>query len=214
MCFYSATLLAVTSIAQNTRVGITAGTVFANYQSKVDGDDESGDSKIGVTFGVITDIPISKSLTFQPAIHYVQKGTKDEESFGGETLKVKLNVNCLEVPLNLLYNAGSNTGTFFIGAGPTFGFNLSGKLGYKSNTESESEKIEIGNDPDNDFIKGLDIGANILAGYHFPNGLLISTGYNKGFNNLFPGGDSDGKLKSSYFHIKLGWLFGGNKKSK
>lgn len=179
LSFLSATLFMLSSTGQNTRMGITAGLAFSNYTSKVDGDNESGDSKAGVAVGVVTDVPLGKNLSFQPAVHYVQKGTKNEETSGGETFKMKLNIHCIEVPLNLLYNASSNTGTFFIGAGPTFGFSLSGKISYKSDTGSDSEKIEIGNDPDNDFMKGFDVGANILAGYHLYNGILIATGHNK-----------------------------------
>lgn len=211
MCLFTATFFVMASNAQNTRVGITAGTAIANYQTKMDGDDDSGNSKAGITVGVIADIPMGESLSFQPAVNYVQKGTKEEETYGGITEKIKLNVHCIEVPLNLLYNARGNSGTFFIGAGPSFGFNLSGKISYKNGTDSESEKIEIGNDPDNDFMKGLDIAANILAGFRFPNGLFLSAGYNRGLNNLFPGGDSDAKLKSNYFSVKLGWLFGRKK---
>jgi len=213
MFSFTLTATALLTNAQNTRLGITAGTAIANYHAKVDGNDESGNSKAGITIGVLANIPLGKSLSLQPALHYVQKGTKDEETFGGVTEKVKLNIDCLEVPLNLLYNASGNSGTFFIGAGPSFGFNLSGKAHYDDGTDADSEKIEIGNDPDNDFMKGLDIGANILAGYRFPNGLFFSAGYNRGFNNLFPGGNRDGTLNSSYFSIKLGWLFNGKKDS-
>lgn len=214
LSFLALTMMCLATVAQNTRVGLTAGVAIANYNSKVDGNDESGNSKAGITAGILVDVPIGKSVSFQPALNYVQKGTKDEETFAGITEEVKLNVDCIEVPLNILFNSTSNSGTFFVGGGPSFGFNLSGKLKYDDGTNSESEKIEIGNDPDNDFIKGLDIGANILAGYRFPNGLFVSAGYNRGLSNLFPGGDSDGKLKSSYFSVKLGWLFNGKKDNK
>ena len=204
-------LISSGAMTQQARFGFTAGAAFANYTTKIDGDDESGDSKAGITVGVLADVPFGKNFSFQPALNFVQKGSKEEETFMGVTEKVKLNINCLEIPLNLVFNATSNTGTFFIGAGPSFAFNLSGKLKYDDGTDSFSEDIEIGNDPDNDILKSLDIGLNALAGYRFPNGLSFSAGYNAGLNNLLPGGSDDGTLKSHYFSIKLGFMLKGSK---
>lgn len=201
-------LVSLSLFAQNTRIGFTAGTSIANYTVKVDGDDESSDSRAGLTAGILIDIPAGKNFSFQPALNFVQKGTKEKE--GSE--KVTLNVGALEVPLNFLYNSNGENGNFFIGAGPSLGFNLSGKLKYDDGEDTYEEDLEIGNDPDTDFIKSLDIGANILAGYQFPNGLLLSANYNAGLNNLFPGGSDDGTLKSRYFGIRLGWML--NSKGK
>ena len=198
--------------AQTTRFGFTAGTAISNYTSKVDGDKETEDARIGLTAGILVDLPAGKNFTVQPGLSFIQKGTKDEQTYGNVTEKVKLNMNCIELALNFLYHSTGNSGSFFIGAGPSFGFNTSGKLSYSDGTDSYSEKIEIGNDPDNDLIKGLDIGANVLAGYRLPNGLFFSAGYNAGLNNLFPGGSDDGTLKSHYFGIKLGLMLKGNSK--
>lgn len=191
-------------------MGFTAGTSIANYKVKVDGEDESSDSKAGLAAGVLIDIPAGKNFSFQPALNFVQKGTKEKQ--GNE--KVTFNMNTIEVPLNLLYNSNGEAGNFFIGAGPSLGFNISGKLKYDDGTDTFKEDVEIGNDPDNDFIKGLDLGANVLAGYQFPNGLFISANYNLGLNNLFPGGSDDGTLKSRYFGFKLGWMLMKSKNKK
>jgi hypothetical protein len=190
--------------AQNAKFGFTAGALMSNYTSKVDGESETEKSVTGITVGALLDIAAGKSFSFQPGLNFVQKGTKAEE--GSE--KVKIIVNSIEVPLNLLYNSQGNSGTFFIGAGPSFAFALSGKIKYDDGTTSEEEDIDFGNS-DEDFMKGLDIGANILAGYRLPGGFFFSAGYNAGLNNLFPGGSDDGTLKSHYFSIKLGFLLKG-----
>jgi hypothetical protein len=201
------------SSAQNARFGFTAGSVFANYTSKLDGETDNADSKTGITAGVFVDIPSGKHFSFQPALSFLQKGTKSEQTLGGATEKVSLNVNCIEVPLNFLYNAGSNTGNFFIGAGPSFAFALSGKTKYDDGTNSYSEDIKFGSNEDEDDLKGLDLGANFLTGYRFPNGLQISGHYNAGLSNLMVGTDS-GTLKSSYFGVKVGLLLKGKKQTK
>jgi len=196
--------------AQTTRFGFTAGAAFANYHSKIDGETDNGNSKTGITAGILVDIPAGKHFSFQPAVNFVQKGTKDEQTTGGVTEKVKLTVNTVEVPLNFLYNAGGSTGNFFIGAGPSFAFALSGKGKYDDGTNSISQDLKFGNS-DNDDMKGLDLGANFLAGYNFKNGLLFSVNYNAGLSNLIPG-SGDGTVKSHYFGIKLGYFLKGNRK--
>jgi len=198
--------------AQNTRFGFTAGSVFANYNSKVDGENDNGNSKTGITAGVMVDIPVSKQFSFQPAINFVQKGSKDEQTLGGVTETVSVNINSIEVPLNFLYNAVSNSGSFFIGAGPSFAFALSGKFKYSDGSNSLSEDIKFGNGDDDD-IKGMDPGANFLAGYSFKSGLLFSVNYNAGLTNLSPGSSSDETLKSHYFGIKLGYFLKGKGKN-
>jgi len=192
--------------AQNARFGFTAGPAFSNLKVKFGGEDESGDTKTGITAGVLVNIPAGKSFSFQPELNFVQKGTKQKETYGGVTEKYQITTNYLEVPLNLLFNNNSNAGTFFIGAGPSFSFALSGKTKYDDGTDSYSEDLHFGNDIDNDDLKGLDIGINALTGYRFSNGLLFSAGYNAGLNNLMPGGSSDASIKSHYFSIKLGFL--------
>ena len=197
--------------AQTTRFGFTAGAAFANYKSKMNGETENANSKTGITAGVLIDILTGKHFSFQPAVNFVQKGTKDEETSGGITEKVNLTVNCIEVPLNFLYNTQSNSGNFFIGAGPSLAFALSGKLKFDDGTNSLSEDIKFGSG-ENDDMKGLDLGANFITGYCFQNGLLFSVNYNAGLSNLSPGGSNDGTVKSHYFGIKLGYLL--NSKGK
>jgi Outer membrane protein beta-barrel domain len=197
--------------AQNTRFGFTAGAVFTNYKTKVSGESDKADSKAGITAGILVDIPAGKHFSFQPAVNFVQKGTKNEQTSGGTTEKYQITVSSIEVPLNLLYNASGNTGNFFIGAGPSLAFALSGKSKFDDGTLSDKEDLKFGNGDDDD-LKGLDLGANFLTGYCFPNGLFLSFHYNIGLSNLFPGGSSDATLKSHYFGIKLGWLLKGNGK--
>lgn len=205
-------ILHFTGQTQNTRLGFTAGSVFANYNSKVDGESDNGNSKTGITAGVLVDIPAGKHFSFQPAVNFIQKGSKDEQTSGGVTETVSVNINSIEVPLNFLYNAGSNSGSFFIGAGPSFAFALSGKFKYSDGSNSVSEDIKFGNGDDDD-IKGMDLGANFLAGYNFKNGLLFSVNYNAGLANLSPGSSSDETLKSHYFGIKLGYFLKGKGKN-
>lgn len=198
-------LASANTYAQKISFGFTTGVSVANYKSKVDGNKESGNSKAGITAGVMADIPAGKHFSFQPALNFVQKGTKDEQTYNNVTQKVKLNVNQLELPLNFLYNTRGNAGNLFIGAGPSFAFALGGKMKYTDGTNSLSENIKFGSG-DNDIMKSFDIGANFITGFSLNNGLAFSVNYNAGLNNLFPHGADDGSLKSHYVGIKLGYF--------
>lgn len=197
--------------AQHTRFGLTAGATSANYKFKSDASTESENSKIGITAGLMADIPISKNFSFQPALNFVQKGTKSETTYNNVTEKSSINVSCIEVPFNFLYNAPGNSGNFFIGAGPSFAFAISAISKYDDGSNSTSENLKIGNN-DDDNIKAIDMGANFITGYRFKKGLLLSLNYNAGLSNLAPGETNGAKLKSSYFGLKLGYLLNGSEK--
>jgi hypothetical protein len=203
--FFIMVLISINTYAQKVQFGFTTGLAIANYKSRVDGETESGKSKAGLMAGLLADIPVGKHFSFQPAVNYVQKGTKDEQTFAGITAKYKLNINCIEVPLNFLYNTRGKAGNFFVGAGPSFAVAFSGKGKYTDGTNSETTNLKFGS-TDDDNMKGFDIGANFMTGFSLRNGIMFSLNYNAGLNNLFPHGSDDGTLKSHYFGIRLGYL--------
>jgi hypothetical protein len=194
-------LFAFTASSQTTEFGFTGGATISNYKAVADGDDESGNSKAGFTIGAIVNIAAGSNFVIQPGLHWTQKGTKDEETVGGSTYKVSLTNNCIEIPVNFLYTQGG----FFAGAGPSLSFSVSGKWKYEFDSDKTTESANFGN-TDNDDMKSLDLGANILAGYRAPGGLLIMVNFNQGFSNLVPGETSGSKLKSHYFGVRLGYL--------
>jgi hypothetical protein len=194
-----------TANAQSARFGITAGATFANYNVNVTGGSITEKTRMGITFGVLGDIPLGKNFSFQPAINYVQKGAKNDTTEDGSTINAQTIVNSIEVPLNLVFNARSTSGNFFIGAGPSFAYAISGKYKLTDGTNSISSDAKFGNTADDD-LRSMDIGANFVAGYCFNNGLMLSANYNTGFSNLMPVA-SEGSIKSHYFGIKAGFLF-------
>jgi hypothetical protein len=198
------------SKAQGARFGVTAGAAFSNYDVKIGGASSTDKSLTGPVFGVLLDIPISSNISFQPAVNYLQKGAKNDTTADGVTLTAKRTVNNFEIPLNFVLNARGDNGHFFIGAGPTLAFAISGKDKLTDGTNSLSADLKFGSTSDDD-LRGLDIGANFMAGYCFNNGLMFSANYNAGLSNLMPV-SSDGSVKSHYFGIKIGFLLGGSGK--
>ncbi|MBL7741726.1 MAG: PorT family protein [Chitinophagaceae bacterium] len=199
-------VILITGSAQKAAFGVCAGATLSNFKIEYDGENESLDSKAGLTVGAIANIAAGKNFVVQPGIFWTQKGTKDEESEGGSTYKISLTNNYVEIPVNFLYSSGG----FFAGAGPSIAFAVSGKWKYELDGEKETESANFGNSDDDD-MKGLDLGANILAGYSSPGGFLVMLNFNQGLNNLVPGEADGAKLKSHYFGIRLGYMLKGKK---
>ena len=206
-CLFLATMFVAN--AQSSRFGFSAGTSIANYKFKYADVTINGDSKVGITAGMLVDIPVGSNFIIQPALNFVQKGTTFEDMDD----KLTTNINCIEIPLNLMYRSPGKSGSFFVGAGPSFAFNMSGKTKYEYNdgSPSEEEEIKFGNDKDNDDMKSLDMGINFLAGYEFSSGLFLSAGSNLGLSNLSPYSDEDESIKSNYISIKIGFMLKGKK---
>lgn len=192
-------LLMYAANAQKARIGLTAGSALSNYRVKAGGEDQTADSRLGFTAGIIANLPAGKNFMIQTGANWVQKGSEYEEDFG----KVALTVSSIEIPVNFMY---TSKGGFFAGAGPSASFAVSGKL--KAN--DVSEKLNIGSSED-DNIRGFDFGANVVTGYQFQSGLMIAANFNQGFSNLMPGSSDNGSVKSHYFGIRLGYVLKGKK---
>ena len=201
--FFLATILtAVNSFAQKSQFGFTGGLTSSNYKMKMSGTTVSATSRVGFTLGIVSNFNLGNSFTIQPAINWVQKGTQQKEISPSGTMKSTLTTNHIEVPVNLVYNSAG----FFIGAGPSFAFGISGKSTFEGLGQKTEEKVSYGSS-DNDNLKGFDFGFNALAGYKFKSGLSVAANYNLGLSNLISGSNSDGSLRSLYGGIRLGyWL--------
>jgi len=197
LLFLAVIITSASSMNAQVRPGFTAGTIFSKYKVTYGDISVTTDSKMGITAGAFLDIPAGKSLTFQPALNYVQKG----ESTSGDLGSGKSVIHALEIPLNLLYHAGP----VFVGAGPSVTYSLSGKTTYKDGSDEVKEDIKFGDSEDDD-MHALDFGANFLAGYRFKGGFQLSAHCYAGLSNLAPGTGGGSKIKNSYFGFKLGYL--------
>jgi len=197
--------------AQKVTFGFNGGLIMSNYKTNIDGSAYSSKSMTGFTAGFLTDIPIAKKFSFQPAIQFTQKGGVEKESSDGMDYSLTLTMDYLEVPFNFLYKFNSPKTTFYIGAGPVFSYGLSGSVKLSMDGEHDKQDINFGNGDDDDF-KQVDGGANILAGVQFKNGVSIALNYNMGFSNLFIDGDGDNYYHNRYFGMRIGYMLKGNKK--
>lgn len=197
--------LQISGFSQNAKVGFTAGLTIANLHSKIDGVSNNGDAKYGYTAGLVVDAPINNNFSFMPSVNYVQKGkNEDRTNSSGVKEEIATQLRYIEVPFNFVYNVSAGGG-FFIGAGPYISFGLpSQKVTTVAGAEAETD-IKWGSTIAED-LRGMDYGANVIAGYKMKKGLFFSANYSQGLRNLATG-DSNNEIKNTYFAISLGWLF-------
>jgi len=201
-------LLMNISKAQNASFGFCAGATFASYKATVEDLSLTSKTKAGFTVGFTSSIPIGKYFSFQPGLNYLQKGG----TFKDQGATDKTTLNYIELPLNFVFNTNSANGKFFAGAGPSFSMGLSGKDKWDDGGYSGEEDIKFGSS-DEDDLKPFEAGVNFLAGYQFPFGLFVAGNYNLAVSNISNDDPMfNTKYHNRYFGIRIGYMFGGNKK--
>ena len=201
-----------TSSAQKNRVGISAGINSAHMVAHYGGLSEHSDGRLGIVFGVNYNMPIAEQFSIQPALNFVQKGYKYKETDVNYVYSDEIRINYLELPLNVIFRPKMSGVQFFIGAGPSLAFALSGKEKENDNGVIDEYDLSFGSNEDEDDLKAVDFGFNFLTGIELTNGLNFSINYNLGLTNLIPGSGVDGSVKNNYAGFKIGYTFSGKKK--
>lgn len=212
-CCFMLTLLSGVTYGQNA-FGGKIGIQLATW----DGDEEIiGDnleSILGFQLGAFFEIGITETFSIQPEFLFIQKGVKSsiEETIFGETIKAEdaISLNYVEVPVLAKIDILKGEGTqFFIVAGPSFGYALSGKqkskLTASGTTETSTDDIEFGDD---DGFARFDISAALGAGVSIPAGpgrFILDARYLFGLSNLFDEDDEDFKVKNRGFGLTAGF---------
>jgi hypothetical protein len=185
-------IFCVAGYSQKTAFGIKAG-MSSNYlRFSIDGEKQTGE-KTGVFFGFVYNVPANKHFAVQPNLLATMRGAYIDG--------VHIKTWNIELPINLLYTHGG----FFAGGGPNFSYSLDARA--RGEDVSPDGEVDMHTSESNLQLKRTEIGANLLAGYTFPNGFSISANYLQGFNNMYVGTEGY-KVRSSAFGFALGYMFG------
>ena len=181
-----------TVYAQDINFGAKAGVNFAS----ITGDDTDWvDSRTSLHIGVVAEIVISETFSFQPELLYSAQGGSYKESEGYDgTLKF----DYLNVPLMAKFYVGEG---FSLEAGPQIGLLLSAKDDWEFISNGET-----GNDDWKDFMKGIDFGVNVGVGYKLEGGLNFGARYNLGLSNIWED-SGDIKSQNSVIQAYVGFFF-------
>jgi hypothetical protein len=187
-------------VAAQTVFGFTAGATFSTYNVKIDGTSMGSKMKVGGSVGMLMSTNIGKNWWFLPGLNLTMKGGVIKNDASAITNDVYFGY--LEIPLDIVYHTAAGKGQFFVGAGPSLNYGLFGK--YKiTGMYEESGNVKFGSGDDDD-LKPFEIGANLLAGYKFPSGMLVSACYDLGLNNVAP--VSDATFHNMYFGLRFGYF--------
>jgi len=116
-------------------VGIKGGLLFTSFDKSPLAQDEPVPEFIpGLQFGIPVEFEMGKVLAFQPELMFgshggLQQSNSDVTNLGirsVSSLKVRYQVNTLEIPLLLKLRFGPDNFKFHVLAGPSIGFGLSG----------------------------------------------------------------------------------------
>ena len=201
-----------------TSLGLRGGVNFQNVNGKDEnGDKIENDILTGFNIGINAEIPVGIDFYFQPGLLYTIKGAKSEDVILGQTINSKMKISYVELPLNFLYKPLLGKGHLILGFGPYVALGLSGKVTYDGGGSNVTENIKFQNkvmntDPqDVVYIRPLEAGANLLAGYEFANRVSFQLNTQLGLTKINPEyeGASDDKAsaKNTGFGFSLGFRF-------
>lgn len=196
----------MTHDAGRTTFGIRGGVNFNTITGKDASDNKVNNNiKTGFHAGVNAEIPVGTGSYIQPGVLYSQKGAEFQNNQG----HVKLTY--IEVPVNFIYKPVLGTGRMLLGFGPYVGFGLGGKQENSSGVEAD---VEFTKNYDASIVKpqykGIDGGANFLAGYEFANNVSFQINAQLGLTQLTPGingSDNPAKTKNTGFGVSVGYRF-------
>lgn len=219
VCMLVAAVAANAQIKVGPQVGLNLSNMGFNYD---DSDMEPDDPKMkmGLNLGLAVNFGFSDAISLKTGLLFSQKGFKMKEEMMGEDLKVKFNLNYLEIPVNLAYHIKG----IQVFAGPTIGIGIAGKM--KSEFGDEEDEVDIkfskqdleDDEDENMYANRLDLGLNIGAGYSF-GPVVASINYNFGLSNAtgkvknepdnYEDNRDDNKMKNRTLTIGVAYMFGG-----
>lgn len=198
--------VAVSTLTFAQQFGVKAGMNVSSLSKDANLSDQG--SKIGFNAGLFMNAPISADFSIQPELIYTQYGEKydytvpstpisDEMRYSGAT-----HLDYVALPVMLQYNV---TPSFYLEAGPEFGFLVSAKDKAKNETTGETLAES---DNYKDSLNGFNFGAGIGAGYFFTPNIGITARYVAGFTDIYKDGQNSGDaVKNNVFQAGLAYKF-------
>jgi hypothetical protein len=204
--------------------GIFGGLSVSNMESDAWYYEDAKSSKVGFYASMLFEIKLNKTVSLQPELLFVQKGNKGQvytsdyymyTETGGYIPDVlvesTMQLNYIELPINLIFNISTGKiGAFFIGAGPSISYGISGKLRLNPSKEGitfylsdEEKEVDVfgGEEP---VFSRFDLGLNFLAGYRYKR-FFVRAGYDLGLTNIATNKDEGwAKFTNNCFNLSVG----------
>ena len=186
------------------QIGVKGGVNFSTISSD---NFDSFENRTCFQFGIQSEIPISETFSFGPELLLNCVGAKYSEDYSSLDGTVKSINADLEGEIKLTYLSIPLMAKFYVSEefsleiGPQVSFLLSAKDEYVFfGGETEEDDIK-------EYIKGLDLGANIGLGYKLEGGLNFGARYTLGLTDGNDGYEEGGTYKNSVIQAFVGYFF-------
>lgn len=196
--------IAMSSLTFAQSIGIKGG---MNLSTLSDSDNLLGDntngvdskSKVGFYGGLFANFPVAANFSIQPEVLYNNVGTKitGDDEVGNEG-SIRLNLDYISVPVMFQYNA---TPSFYLEAGPQFGFLINSNLKAEVNGDTQTEDI------DTDNFNTFDVGVGLGAGYWITPKFGINARYVAGISDVAKDNNTDYNFRNNNFQVGLAYKF-------
>jgi len=215
-------LILLNTNAQKSSIILRGGLNLANVTISEGGKVDDAKTFTSFQAGFIGDVSLGQFVSLQPGLLVTGKGSKTQsgEPTDANYYKATTNPIYLEVPLNLVFKFGANSGpNFFAGAGPYLAIGIAGKNkteGKFLGTSFSSEDNIVWSDDDPTTLnyeegagfgvmKRFDYGLNGTAGIDLKKAVL-SVNYGLGLAKLQSGSDnSDDNNKHRVLSFTIGF---------
>ncbi len=186
--------------AQKVEYGAELGVNVSGAFVKDPGGDPHGSPLPGLQLGAYADLPLSPSgLAVEARLLYSSEGYKPVIY----DTKASVRVSFLKIPVNIILKPADKDAKWKFGLGPFFALGIGGHY-KREDVSADKIKINFGNDPDNDDLKRMDIGADLMAGYTVNNNLMVRAALDFGLiNYLTPGSTANASAHSLSLGITL-----------
>jgi outer membrane protein with beta-barrel domain len=186
---------ATPAFAQGTSKGVRGGINLST--TNITGENDSGtqDWQPRGVFGGFIAWRAFSWLELQPEVLYAMKGAKREE-FG---ISSKLLLDYLELPVLARFSRGGTARSWYVVAGPSFGYLLRART--RADFGDATEELDIIDD-----VERFDLEIVAGAGIEFGR-FLVDGRYGHGLSNIDKLAEDDGKITTRTMSVTVGYKF-------
>lgn len=198
-------LLLVQSVTAQAGFGIKAGINVSNPQVDVENSDIETSGVTNLQLGLLLDLPVSNSFSFQPEFNYVARGYESDDglafpSLPGLTVN-RRNIGYVDLGALAKLKFGQNDGGlgFYLGAGPFFSYAVSGTEEYTGGGDDDI-------DWDNVDLKRSEISLTGALGLTFGSEFrwFLDGRYMAGLSDS--SNDDDTEIRNNNFGLTIGLM--------
>lgn len=171
-----------------------------------------------LNFGAVSEIELHPNFAIQPELNYTTKGFKVNEGFDLRLFNVPLPVGVvavskfryLEMPLLAKVKFGNEFANFYLLAGPTFGYAMSGKLETRAKLLIELDVFDTSIDLDEVGYERWEVGGMAGVGFSLRTGnggqFFMDARYSHGFTQPYDIPVVHERVQHRNFGVNMGYM--------